>query len=253
MQSLKGLRVLITRPEPQATDLAKLIAAEGGESVVFPSITIAAMPAAAIAECVQQISVQDMAIFISPNAVKYGFSALNPVQQQQLKTMNVFAVGEGTAKALQQLGCQRVIFPKHEASSEGVLALPELSQVGGKTVWLFRGSQGRELLAEELRQRGAKVNYIACYQRKLPNIDRDKLIAACRQGLDVVIVTSIEGLQNLLQLLGEHKSLLTPIPITVLNTRMQAAAEALGLSKTYLVPGAANAQLLHFLKMLTKS
>ena len=50
-----------------------------------------------------------------------------------------------------------------------------MNSVNGKRIVIFRGNGGREKLADSLRKRGAVVDYIECYERKLPNINRDIL------------------------------------------------------------------------------
>ena len=46
--------------------------------------------------------------------------------------------------------------------------LPELADLRGKRVLIFRGDGGREQLGDTLRARGAHVDYVACYRRAAP-------------------------------------------------------------------------------------
>ena len=97
--------------------------------------------------------------------------------------------------------------PRGGADSEHLLALPELADMAKQRVLIFRGEGGRELLAEALSARGARVDYIECYRRGLPDADPAPLLETWRQGgIQVVTVLSSQGLDNLFTLLGEHNA-----------------------------------------------
>ena len=66
--------------------------------------------------------------------------------------------------------------------SEGLLALPELANVAGNRIVIFRGAGGRELLHSMLAARGARVEQIECYRRARPVTDAAGLIEAWRDG-----------------------------------------------------------------------
>ena len=89
--------------------------------------------------------------------------------------------------------------------SQHLLAEPELQDVAGKQVRIVRGSQGRELLAEKLTARGAEVNYLSVYERRLPEPGPDMLaeieIRWRRGDINVVTAMSVQSLVNLLALL----------------------------------------------------
>jgi uroporphyrinogen-III synthase len=82
----------------------------------------------------------------------------------------VFAVGPGTARALQAHGLDSIITPDGQ-DSEALLALPQLADVAGKRVVIVRGVGGRALLADTLRARGAQVDFMECYRRMRPRAD----------------------------------------------------------------------------------
>ena len=77
--------------------------------------------------------------------------------------------------------------------------------VKGKSILIFRGSGGREKLAETLRSRGAKVDYIECYERTRPQNDANILSELWdRNSLHGIILTSVEGLKNLYQMVNKR-------------------------------------------------
>jgi uroporphyrinogen-III synthase len=77
--------------------------------------------------------------------------------------LTFFAVGQSTAQILHQAELA-TITPK-EARSEGLLALPQLMNVAGKSLVIIKGFGGRELLADTLSARGAQVSEWDLYQR----------------------------------------------------------------------------------------
>jgi uroporphyrinogen-III synthase len=93
-----------------------------------------------------------------------------------------------------------VIAPTKRFDSEGLLALPELQNVSGWHVMIFRGDGGRELLGDTLRDRGATVEYVSCYRRSKPQCDKSVLMVA---EPDAIIVTSSEALGYLWQMLND--------------------------------------------------
>ena len=168
----------------------------------------------------------DLAIFISPNAVRYGMEAIRtaavayvgaqPVARSSRATgcaptvsssfnevglppsLKIATIGQGSANALRELGVTNVIAPTERFDSESLLALPVLQDVSGWRVMIFRGDGGRELLGDTLKARGAAVEYVTCYQRIKPQQDIRKLLDAKP---DAITVTSSEALGNLLEML----------------------------------------------------
>ncbi|NWG86860.1 MAG: uroporphyrinogen-III synthase [Hydrogenophilaceae bacterium] len=234
MAPLAGKGILVTRPREQAARLSQRLQAIGARPIVFPTIEIAP-PAdpTRLHAVVDRLGECDWAIFISPTAV----AAAWPVVQSRLAawpaTLQVAAVGPASAQALRQQGIAAVHAPEQGADSEALLALPELQQVQGQHIVIFRGEGGRELLAETLRARGARVEYAECYRRRRPSVDPAAILAAWRRGeIDAVTVTSSEGMQNLFALLGEPgRAALCATPLFAPHERIAAAARALGVKR----------------------
>ena len=239
-RGLAGRRVLVTRPAAQAGHLAELIRAAGGESVPFPVLEILdASDLRPVFALIDQLEAFDLAIFVSANAVN---KALGLVRTRRTwpAGLRVATVGGGSARELRRHGFSAVIAPTQRFDSEALLDLPELKQVAGKRVAIFRGEGGRELLGETLTARGAAVEYAECYRRGLPQADAAPLLARWARGeLDALSVTSSEGLGNLRDMLGESgRNCLKHTPLFVPHERIAAAARALGVETVVLTgPG----------------
>ncbi len=244
-QPLLGVRVLVTRPAAQAQRLATLIEQAGGETIRFPTLEIAPPhDPAALDRVVADIARFDLAIFISPNAVIHGLASLKTHGGLPTRLI-VAAIGRGTAKTLAEAGVANVISPTEGAdsaaapgaalpppsleSSETLLALPVLNHITGKRAVIFRGEGGRELLGDTLRARGAEVVYAECYRRVRPATDAAPLAARLAGGgLDIVTVTSVETLHNLIDMLDlPSRARLRCLPIAVVGHRQAEACRAL--------------------------
>lgn len=223
---LSGLTVLVTRPRDQAVDLAKRIGDAGGKALLFPLLDISPVQDKAILnEQIARLGQIDLAIFISPNAVRYGIGAIRDSGQIP-DSLKIAAVGQGSARALRALGISSIIAPTERFDSEGLLALPELQDVDGSKIMIFRGDGGRELLGDTLRQRGANVEYAACYQRSKPQHDPGKLLDAMP---DVISVTSSEALGYLWAMLDTNaRDKLGDIPLFVPHERIAGLAREQG-------------------------
>lgn len=234
MIDLNGLGVLVTRPAHQADALCRLIEQAGGRAIRFPVLAIAAPHdrQAALAT-VARLAHYDLAIFVSPNAVELGLDLIE--KQGGLPAgLRLAVVGEGSGRTLRaRLGRGPDLQPSGRYDSEGLLALPELQQVAGWRIVIFRGDGGRELLGQTLRERGAVVDYAEVYRRERPAADVQALAAQLKAGaVDIVTVTSSEGLRNLLELAGADNAVrLRQLPLVVVSERTAALAEALGFSQ----------------------
>lgn len=229
---LIGLKIVVTRPRDQAVQLAQRIGQAGGMPLLFPLLDIAAVqdPQALHAQ-LARLSQFNLAIFISPNAVHYGMAAIRAAGALPPK-LRIATVGQGSAKALRESGVPDIIAPAERFDSEGLLALPELQDVGGWRVMIFRGDGGRELLGDTLRARGAAVEYAACYQRSKPQQDAGALVSAAP---DAISVTSSEALGYLWQMLDENaRSRLCGTALFVPHPRIAELARQQGWHKVVL-------------------
>ena len=214
---LAGVGVLVTRPEHQAHDLVNAIERSGGSAHLFPTLQIIARDAADIAADVSKLSNPDIAIFVSSNAVRFGLS--------YAANARVAVVGPATATAIEAAGRAVDIRAERGFDSEHLLQALQQLEVAGKTVRIIRGQDGRELLAEALRERGAVVEYLSVYERLLPEYAAqtiNSIAAKWRCGdIDVVTAMSVASFNNLVALLPDSvRELLAGTPLVTPATRV---------------------------------
>jgi uroporphyrinogen-III synthase len=230
--SLAGVRVLVTRPREQAENLARLIEARGGEAIRFPVIEIAEpRDTRALLALIDHLKDFALAIFISPNAVNRAMSLI-AARGGLPPGLRVACVGRGSARELKHFGIENAIVPPDRFDSEALLELPELLQVAGKRIVIFRGEGGRELLGDTLRARGAEIEYAECYRRLRPDTDTTPLLRRWERGeVDVVSVTSVDGLRNLFDMVGKAgQPWLIRTPVVVVSERMAQVCRELGFT-----------------------
>jgi uroporphyrinogen-III synthase len=216
---LKGIRVLVTRPEAQAKTLLERLVTLGAEVVALPVIEIVAI--APTSWLAVDLTEQDMLIFVSRNAVlsfMAGFEGTLPEEMQCV------AVGAATAKCLFESGLTVDIQAPPPAGSESLLALSEMQDMTDKRVVIVRGETGRELLADTLIARGATITYLEVYRRCVPNYDGTRVTEAL--SVDWLIVTSVAGLQNLCQIVNNEGIKLKML--LVVSERIKQVAVGLG-------------------------
>lgn len=241
---LVGIGVLVTRPTGQAEPLCDLITARGGTPIRFPTISIdGPEDPVGVGARLQQLHSCHLVIFVSPNAVRYGFEHMGEDGLPQ--GLRVAAVGKGTARALAARGVEVDILPQQRFDSEALLELPELTDVAGRRILILRGNGGRPLLGDTLQERGAEVEYAEVYTRQKVTVDAAPLIAVWTQQVQIVTVTSCEIMDNLFQMLGEQgSSMLRQTPLVVVSERIQTRAQELGCNHILLASEASDQGLL---------
>ena len=220
--------MLITRSQPGADRLAVALAGAAMDTLVVPLVEVTFTLDAAGKTTLANLDRFDRVIFVSAHAAA---SAMPEIDRcwPQLPSLEWFAVGRATARALSEWGVSAVC-PEAE-SSEGILALPALASVAGARVLLICGRGGRTLIEERLRARGAEVVRLEVYERGPRPVERGTLES---EQPDVVIVSSGEVGQRLLDVWpGAAKC-----AIVVPSVRIAEALEQRGCRDVWISDGA---------------
>lgn len=230
---LAGKGILVTRPLHQAGNLAAQIKLLGGEPWLFPVLEISdSENRQLLFDAIARLDEFDLAVFVSPNAVEKVIPLIQ-ANRSWPRHVSVATVGKGSARALGCHGITSVIVPEDGSDSEALLRMPQLQAVQSKRVVIFRGSDGRGLLGDTLCSRGASVEYVECYRRHKPDVDPLPLLEHWRNnGIQAVIISSSEGLDNLFDIIGETgKQLLEVTPVFTAHDRIARKAAASGIRK----------------------
>ncbi len=171
------MRVLVTRPQPQADDWVARLRAEGVDAHALPLIAIGdPADASPVRDAWQELGSHALAVFVSPNAVAR-FFAQQPAGLAWPAATWAGATGPGTSAALAAAGVPAgsIVEPPADAGqfdSEALWAcLAPMRDWRGTRVLIVRGEGGRDWLAGTLQSQGAQVRFVEAYRRAAPQLD----------------------------------------------------------------------------------
>jgi uroporphyrinogen-III synthase len=202
---LADLRVVVTRPENQATELCDRLRAMGAEPIIFPTIAIVPPKAGGpLDQAIARLPDYDWIIFTSVNGVEHFWARLVEVRllsggdgENKLSIRGrVAAIGPATADALRQHGAPVHLMPA-EYRAEAIL--DEIGDVAGQRILLPRADIARPALADGLRATGAQVDDVRAYHT-VRGDPPSAAFDALRAGVDVVTFTSSSTVRNFVSL-----------------------------------------------------
>lgn len=233
---LAGRGVLVTRPAQQNHRLARALERLGARVLKFPLIQLAGPsdPNAAQA-ALAELGRSDLAIFVSANAVRFACNLL-PDLPGRLRRARIACVGDATAAALEAASIEVHLVPDGGSTSEALLAMDGLqaAAVQGREVAIVRGEGGRDLIAQVLDERGARVHPVEVYRREPPGGDLAAFLDAHAGAIHVAIVTSGESLARLAELGGMGR--VQALPLVLPSDRVLEQAVSLGFAGPFSVP-----------------
>ena len=221
------MKIWVTRPEPEGSALAAKLADQGHDVTNIPLLTIEGR-SPDLWRPLFLASTAENLIFVSKNAVRYFFVGALPDPEQML-----WAVGPGTARVLANAcpSTKLIIFPANAEGSEAFLALPQLKSIAGKRFTIISGTQGRDLICETLRARGAEVNILAVYDVQNANLSTADN-AALQQNYDLIIATSTSALRLIQQWNIDPHAMVSVLSKNMLDLAAQCGFQSFLLLKT---------------------
>lgn len=274
-------RILVTRPAHQSASWVQRLEAAGLRTVSVSALAIVPVDdeaqRRAIRSRIQQIDQARYLIFVSQNAVQYGFDWIDDFWPQFPIGVQCFAIGAKTQAALVQrlealgadtnaavpqahfiaeptTGVNTVAEVSAEEGndsmppsmdSEALLQHPALQQVEGQKIIIFRGCGGRTQLFEVLAARGARVEHCELYHRAVP----ENALALFRQAqisskFDVATVFSGESLSNFCSLIVQAGvAHWQHLPLLVPSARVAQQAHSLGFTCVHTAANATEAAM----------
>jgi uroporphyrinogen-III synthase len=204
------MRVVLTRPAPEAQRWAARLRERGVESLVLPLLAIGPAPdAAALRRAAADADRHAAVMFVSANAVQAFFSA-GPVFARAM----AWAPGPATQEALRAAGVpgDRIAAPASDAGqfdSEALWTQVQGRLRAGDRLLVVRGGdaqglgQGRDWLMQQLAAAGVAVDTVVAYTRSAPAWSEAERVAARSAARDgsLWLFSSSEAAGHLAQLL----------------------------------------------------
>ncbi len=191
---LHGRTIAVTRARPQASALAARLRELGAEVVEAPAIRVAPVAAA-----LPDLAGYDLVCVTSPNGAHELFARLAEagLDARALAGRSVAAIGPGTARALGEHGIVPDVVPSRSVA-EGLV--DALADVPVSRALVVRGREGRDVLPDALRARGATVDVLVLYETVAEPLD--PATAAAAAAADYVTFTSASTVRFFLAATG---------------------------------------------------
>lgn len=234
---LRGRRVLICRPEPEASRLAGRFRSAGADVRILPLIDREPLPETPERRTlILSLDEFSHVIAASPFAARLLLKEVDTWWPQIPMGIRWYGVGAGTAAVLAEHGLSPRR-PPEGWTSEALLALPSLQKIQGERVLLARGETGRELIRETLESRGARVTLLPLYRRFRPNHPPEQVRAILDTfAPEAIVALSGETLNNLIALCANNSHNLYTRLLVVPAERVAEQARAAGF-RNPCIPG----------------
>ncbi|MDF2642232.1 MAG: hemD [Pseudomonas sp.] len=248
---MSAWRLLLTRPAQESAVLAGTLDEQGIFSSILPLLEtepLALDPAQR--SIIYTLLDYSAVIVVSKPAARLAVELVDEVWPQP-PMQPWFSVGEATGRILADYGLD-VSWPADGDDSEALLELPRLQQAVAEPnsrVLIMRGDEGRELLADRLREQGVAVDYLPLYRRFLPSYPPMTLPQRVEvERLNGLVVSSGQGFEHLLELAGDCWPQLAGLPLFVPSARVAEIARAAGATTVIDCHGASAGALLAALR-----
>jgi len=191
---LHGRTVAVTRARPQASALAARLRELGASVVEAPAIRVCSLEAE-----LPDLAGYDLVCVTSPNGAHelWGRLAASDRDVRALAGARIAAVGPGTARALADHGLRADVVPGRAVAESLVEALED---VPVRRALIVRAAEGRDVLPDALRARGAAVDVLAVYETLAEPLDAATARAAA--SADYVTFTSASSVSAFLAAAG---------------------------------------------------
>lgn len=220
------------------------IRALGGDATHIPLLAIEPLPESrALTQIAHRLAEYRAVIFISANAVRIAWPALTRNATLAWPSdVAAATVGPGTARELKARGVSHIIMPVHRFDSEGLLSEAFFAEnlCQDQRFALIRGEGGRDLLAQTLRERGARVDEASVYQRALHPLALQQLRAWVNEASApaLLLISSSESLERTMSAATDDLALaLRALPILVPHPRIAESARCLGFEQVAVSEG----------------
>jgi uroporphyrinogen III methyltransferase / synthase len=258
---LFGRKILVTRARDQASEFSDLLAQNGAEPVEFPTIEVVPPRSfRALDRAIEKLSQYHWVIFTSMNGVQFFLQRLKEDGKdiRALKDVKICAIGPRTAEEIQRFGVKVELVPD-EYQAEGIIEKMDGRNLKKKRILLPRAEVAREILPDELRRSGARVDVVTAYRTVKPtkNVKPIKKLLQANE-ISVITFTSSSTVRNFAKMFAKKElpHLLNGVKVACIGPITAETARQLGiktdiLPKDSTIPAFVEAICQHFIESRT--
>jgi len=259
---LFGRRIVVTRSPEQAEELVDALETLGAQAIVAPTFRVVPPEdPETLDRTAASLDKFHWVVFESAAAVTRLLAALTrgPRDLRALGGVSICAIGPTTADRLIALGLKPdVVIPEYRVESISD-AIASRGPLEGQQILVVRPDHQRDLLADDLAARGAKVTDLVAYRTMLESVDSPAVQGLYRMLLDgtvdAVLFTSPTSVRRFAAVIGEEQvaDLLNTTVVAAIGPVTAAAASELGIlpkvmPETYTVTALVKSLVDHFKK-----
>lgn len=238
---LFGKRIIVTRARSQASEFSNLLREYGAEPIEFPTIELT-HPGSfdALDEAIDNLERYNWLILTSINGVKFFLERLKIRGKdiRDLKGIRVCTIGPRTAEEMEKFGIKIDFVPK-EYRAEAIVEGLKIRGIQEKNILLPRAEEAREILPEQIRKSGGKIDVVPAYKSVKPLKDGKTVKELFKDGkIDVITFTSSSTVRNFTEIFDrdELTALTKGVTIASIGPITTETAKKLGI-ETDIMPG----------------
>ncbi|AFZ48100.1 Uroporphyrinogen-III synthase [Cyanobacterium stanieri PCC 7202] len=204
---LAGQTILVTRAISSSSQFRKMLEEKGATVFELPALEIT--PPSSwddLDGAIAHINNFEWIILTSANGVNYFWQRLEKAGKNQtdLKGIKIAVVGKKTAQVLREYNLQADFIPPDFIADSMAENFPE--SLGDKRILFPRvETGGREILVQELTQKGALITEVAAYQSGCPKeMDKSILHALEERIIDIITFASSKTVRNFYTMVNTH-------------------------------------------------
>jgi uroporphyrinogen III methyltransferase/synthase len=208
---LFGKRIVVTRAREQASGFLRMLETLGAEAIEFPTIEVRPPESwRPLDRAIENLAGYDWLIFTSVNGARFFLDRLqfSGKDIRDLKGIRIGVIGPKTAGVWERMGIRPDLMPG-EYRAEAVVDAFKQAGIRGAKILIPRAARAREVLPDELRKAGARVDVVHAYQTICPDHDTGRVRELLMKGaIDMVTFTSSSTVSNFVKMFEADGNLL---------------------------------------------
>lgn len=229
-KSLKGLKVLVTRPSGEQTDIISQIARLGGDVVSAPVLQVKYRLTEDVRESLEELSTYDAVVLTSANSMRALQAASVHFGLPLTGYPRWLAISSRTAIAVQNAGLSSEVYPGVKTSGQFAAAIVQDFASRGRARFLFaHGQLTNRRLPEVLEGEGHQVTTCICYDTVEAVLPKKAWEEYLGKEPVIVLLYSPSAAQSLVRQAGLELLTSEQVYIVTIGPTTSGACNSLGL------------------------